>query len=185
MQNPTLEPYPPGYNVNNRQRRPRPQPVENIAEQDLLEGARNPLPGTFEMVKFMARLRSDTCVTKHYTIDEWKEFRNDNLEIMCHVAIACKNSIGEFERIYDIINEVAEIRMISVSFDQGKFEDFQKLVENLKRAFPRKQIISAPSDTIQAQEKRSYARSSKQKNPIVRLAVPKNDEASLLHIKFY
>jgi hypothetical protein len=130
------------------------------------------------MVQFMATLKSDTCVTKHYTINQWKIFRNDNLEIMCHVVIACKNGIGEFERIYDIINEVAEIRMISVSFDQGKFEDFQKLVENLRRAFPRKQIISAPLDTIQGQDKRNYVRTSKQKNPIVRLAVPTNDDAA-------
>ena len=132
------------------------------------------------MVQFMATLKSDACVTKHYTIDQWKIFRNDNLEIMCHVAIGCRNSIGEFERIYDIIKEVAEIRMISVSFDQGKFEDFQKLVENLRRTFPRKQIISVCSfDTTKAKDKRIYERNSKQKAPVVRIAIPNDESAEI------
>ena len=128
----------------------------------------------------MARLKGDTCVTKDYTLEEWKEFRNNNLELLPFVIIGGQNIPGEFERILDIVNEVPEIRMISISFGQGKFEDFQKLVENLRRVFPRKQLInSSYLEPAKVQDRRIYARASKQKPPVVRLAIPTDENAEV------
>ena len=132
------------------------------------------------MVQFMARLKGDACVTKDYTLEEWKEFRNNNSELLPFVIIGGQNIPGEFERIFDIVNEVPEIRMISISFGQGKFEDFQKLLENLRTVFPRKQLISSSYlETTKVQDRRAYARASKQKPPVVRIAIPSDENAEL------
>ena len=132
------------------------------------------------MVQFMARLKGDACVTKDYSLEEWKEFRNNNSELLPFVIIGGQNIPGEFERIFDIVNEVPEIRMISISFGQGKFEDFQKLLENLRTVFPRKQLISSSYlETTKVQDRRAYARASKQKPPVVRIAIPSDENAEL------
>jgi hypothetical protein len=76
--------------------------------------------GSFEAVISMARLRCHTMVTKDYTVEEWRQFRENNRHLLCYVIIMCRNEDGQFEKVYDILNELPEIKMVAVNFNQGR-----------------------------------------------------------------
>ena len=87
------------------------------------------------------------------------------------IILGCRNGTGEFEKLCDIVKEIPEIKKIQATFDpnQGSFENYLKLVENIRRAFPTKDVIV--EGAYNALELRNYARGT-QNNPPVRVAVP-------------
>ena len=91
------------------------------------------------------------------------------------IILGCRNGTGEFEQLCDIVKEIPEIKKIQASFDpnQGSFEDYLKLVENIRRAFPTKDVIV--EGAYNALELRNYARGT-QNNPPIHVAVPVPDE---------
>ena len=87
------------------------------------------------------------------------------------IILGCRNGTGEFEQLCDIVKEIPEIKKIQATFDpnQGSFENYLKLVENIRRAFPTKDVIV--EGAYNALELRNYARGT-QNNPPVHVAVP-------------
>ena len=87
------------------------------------------------------------------------------------IILGCRNGTGEFEKLCDIIKEIPEIEKIQATFDpnQGSFENYLELVENIRRAFPTKDVIV--EGAYNALEPRNYARGT-QNNPPIHVAVP-------------
>ena len=165
LQNLTLTPYPVGYDPKKKRKPPERQPAPEVED--------NPSPGTFSMAKLMARMRVVSSVTKDYTIAEWKKFCNDNSQILTYVVLSCKNAEGEFERVFDIVTAVPQIRMIQVAFHHGSFQSYKNLIERLRRALPNKSIM-ASVEFARVNEKKMYSRISEQNNPVVQVAIPGN-----------
>ena len=167
-QNLTLTPYPVGYDPKKKRKPPdrQPPPVEDEVEE-------NPSPGTFSMAKLMARMKVVSSVSKDYTIAEWKKFCNDNSQILTYVVLSCKNAEGEFERVFDIVTAVPQIRMIQVAFHQGSFQSYKDIIERLRRALPEKSIM-ASVEFSKVNEKKMYSRITQQNNPVVQVAIPGN-----------
>ena len=90
---------------------------------------------------------------------------------MSLIILGCRNGRGEFEQLCDILKEIPEIKKIQATFDpnQGSFENYLGLVENIRRAFPTKDVIV--EGAYNALELRNYARGI-QNNPPVHVAVP-------------
>ena len=168
-QNLTLTPYPVGYDPKKKRKPPpnrQPPPVEDEVED-------SPSPGTFSMAKLMARMKVVSSVSKDYTIAEWKKFCNDNSQILTYVVLSCKNAEGEFERVFDIVTAVPQIRMIQVAFHQGSFQSYKDIIERLRRALPTKSIM-ASVEFSKVNEKKMYSRITQQNNPVVQVAIPGN-----------
>ena len=106
-------------------------------------------------------------------VKEWKKFCNDNSQILTYVVLSCKNAEGEFERVFDIVTAVPQIRMIQVAFHQGSFQSYKNLIERLRRALPTKSIM-ASVEFSKVNEKKLYSRISQQNNPVVQIAIPGN-----------
>ena len=144
----------------------------------------DPSPGTFEMAQLMARMKVVTCISKDYTIEEWKQFRDTNSPgIFSYVSIMCRNDQGEFERIIDTVSEIPEIRMISVSFDQASFNRYKNLIERLRRALPTKSIL-ATTEYSKTTEKKDYQRTGQKKNTVIEVAIPGPNEVEKTEVNF-
>lgn len=144
----------------------------------------DPSPGTFEMAQLMARMKVVTCISKDYTIEQWKQFRDTNDPgIFSYVSIMGRNDQGEFERIIDTISEIPEIRMISVSFDQGSFNRHKNLIERLRRALPTKSIL-ATVEYSKITEKKIYQRPAQKKNAVIEVAIPGPNEVENTEVNF-
>ena len=88
------------------------------------------------------------------------------------IVLACKNGNGEFEKLYDILREIPEIKMIQVTYDQhqGSFQNYLNLIENIRRAFPDKSIMV--DGAFNALDLRTYERGALQRNQTVQIAIP-------------
>ena len=98
------------------------------------------------------------------------------------IVLACKNGNGEFEKLYDILREIPEIKMIQVTYDQhqGSFQNYLKLVENIRRAFPDKSIMV--DGAFNGLDLRTYERGALQRNQTVQIAIPAENNPDLAAI---
>ena len=88
-----MEPYPPGYDRDKRNKRLRRtdhdkqgkdvsatpnEPIETSPNKTISNPDMPNAVGTLENAKMLAKLRCYTCIYKKYTLEEWKKFANEN-----------------------------------------------------------------------------------------------------------
>ena len=123
--------------------------------------------GTFDMAIEVSKYKIFTCIHKHYTIDEWKQFkltmdkltreknqvnnfldewkqfkpiRNDN--IYNYISVSCGSKSEDIQKLQHIINEVPDIKFICLDVANGYSEQFVDVVKQVRQLYPDKVIIA-------------------------------------------
>ena len=104
--------------------------------------------GTFEMALSLSKEQIFTCIHKHYTLDEWRDFyiKTTNMELSNNYIydyISVTSGIGEkdLEKLDQIMKEIP-IRFISLDVANGYTDTFINVVENTRKKYPDKIIIA-------------------------------------------
>ena len=105
-------------------------------------------------------MRCFTYITKPYSVEEWTQFRNDHEECLSFTILTCSNGDGNFEYVCDIMTAAPGIKMIHVNFDKskGSYDDYVKMVENIRRTFPTKYVLTGITSSSQNQEQNTFSR---------------------------
>lgn len=99
--------------------------------------------GTFEMAVELAKDKIITAVHKHYTVEEWSEFL-ENQETSIHQYIALSTGAGKAdeEKIKKILDKHPQIEFLCVDVANGYSEHFVQFVKKARQDFPDKIIIA-------------------------------------------
>ncbi|XP_015916263.2 GMP reductase 2 [Parasteatoda tepidariorum] len=98
--------------------------------------------GTFEIAKVLAKHGLFTCIHKHYSLDQWKEFASENPSALKNVAVSIGTAAGDFEQLCSIIKEVPEIECICLDVANGYSEHFVSLVKQVRATYPSHTIMA-------------------------------------------
>ncbi|XP_013791287.1 GMP reductase 2-like isoform X1 [Limulus polyphemus] len=92
--------------------------------------------GTFEMAKALAKHGLFTTIHKHYSVEAWKEFITQNLDIVENVAISSGSGPGDFDKLKAITEAIPQINYICLDVANGYSEHFVSFVRQVRKAFP-------------------------------------------------
>jgi len=101
--------------------------------------------GTFEMTKEVFQFKIFTCIHKHYTVDEWKKFRDDNHhndKIYHYFSVSCGIKDEDILKLHEIMIELPKINFICLDVANGYSESFVKIVKKVRELYPEKIIIA-------------------------------------------
>lgn len=98
--------------------------------------------GTFQMAKALAKSGLFTCIHKHYSIEAWTEFANNNPGILEHVAVSSGIGENDFKKLCDIIEAVPGLRYICLDVANGYSELFVEFLKQVRQKFPDKTIMA-------------------------------------------
>jgi GMP reductase len=101
--------------------------------------------GTFEMAWALHQFNMFTCLHKHYTLDDWKEFMITDAGATAehkNVAISTGISDADFIRTRDILEAFPEINYVCIDVANGYTENFVSFVRTVRQVFPTKVIIA-------------------------------------------
>jgi len=104
--------------------------------------------GTFEMAFSLSKEKMFTCIHKHYTLDEWRDFyiKTTNMGLSNNYIfnyISATSGIGEkdLEKLDQIMKEIP-IKFISLDVANGYTDKFVDIVESTRLKYPDKIIIA-------------------------------------------
>lgn len=99
--------------------------------------------GTFEMAKALFPFKVITCIHKHYTLEDWKQFLSSLSESDFNYFTV---SIGITEQDIELLNNIVEcdnrIKFICVDVANGYTENFIEKVKLIHQIYPTKIIIA-------------------------------------------
>ncbi|XP_002735098.1 GMP reductase 2-like [Saccoglossus kowalevskii] len=98
--------------------------------------------GTFEMAKTFASHCLFTTIHKHYSIDEWKEFADNNPSIIENIACSAGTGESDRDKIRKIIEAVPKINYICLDVANGYSEYFVECVKQVRAEFPKHTIMA-------------------------------------------
>lgn len=98
--------------------------------------------GTFEIAKCFAGHAMFVCIHKHYSVDEWKTFAQNNPDILKSIAVSSGTSDNDYEKIKAIIGAIPDIRYICLDVANGYSEHFVQYVRKVRGTFPKQTIIA-------------------------------------------
>ena len=98
-----------------------------------------------------------TCIHKHYSIDEWRGFAQENGGILNvstlrsrwssilfaqNIAVSCGTSDGDFDKTKEILNLNSSINFICIDVANGYSEAFVDYVKKARKEWPDKTILA-------------------------------------------
>lgn len=93
--------------------------------------------GTFEMAKAFSKFQAIVAMHKHYSIDAWVKFAEEEPEIIKNnVAVSSGTSDRDFKMLQDVIGKIPQIPMICLDIANGYSEHFVQYVEKVRKEFP-------------------------------------------------
>ena len=100
--------------------------------------------GTFEMVKQVSQHNIFTCVHKHYSVEEWKTFRDSltNDDIYHLFSVSCGIRDEDILKLHEIMIELPKINFICLDVANGYSENFVSIVKQIREIYPDKVIIA-------------------------------------------
>jgi len=99
--------------------------------------------GTFEMAKALFPYKIITCIHKHYTLDNWKEFISGLVDDhFNYFTISIGITDKDIELLKNIMLLDNRIRFICVDVANGYTENFIEKVKLIRQHFPNKIIIA-------------------------------------------
>ena len=118
--------------------------------------------GTFNIAKILSKYKIITAIHKHYNIDDWLNFTTNNKNILDYVAISTGISTQDYEKLYNIIKQIPEIKMICIDVANGYSSYFIDFVKKCRLTFTNhiimagnvvtgemaKEIINAGADIV-------------------------------------
>lgn len=90
--------------------------------------------GTFEMAKTLNEFKMLTCIHKHYSVDQWKEFINSvSQENIVYSLGSSSEDFEKFLRVYSISQEINNpIKFVCLDIANGYSQHFLKSVQRLR-----------------------------------------------------
>ncbi|XP_066944475.1 GMP reductase 2-like isoform X1 [Macrobrachium rosenbergii] len=98
--------------------------------------------GTFEMAKTLAKHKCFTTVHKHYSIEEWKQFGENNPDVLEFVAASSGISASDWERLQQILSALPNIKFICLDVANGYSEVFVEYVRKVRKNYPEHTILA-------------------------------------------
>jgi len=100
--------------------------------------------GTFEMVEAFFKEKMLVAVHKHYSLDEWKDFveNQTNPAIFNHMMISSGISDSDYERLQVISSVAPEIPFICIDIANGYSQYLVEFIQKVRKRFPEKIIIA-------------------------------------------
>lgn len=99
--------------------------------------------GTFEMAKALSKEKIVTAVHKHYSIEEWSAFlENQDDSIYNYIALSTGIGKGDEEKIQQIVDAHPKINFLCIDVANGYSEFFVEFVRKTRQNFPEKTIIA-------------------------------------------
>ncbi len=99
--------------------------------------------GTFEMAEALSKEKIITAIHKHYTIEEWSQFL-ENQPDSIYDYIALSTGIGKDDegKIQQIVDAHPKINFLCIDVANGYSEHFVEFVRKVRESFPDKTIIA-------------------------------------------
>ncbi|KAI9330631.1 IMP dehydrogenase/GMP reductase [Obelidium mucronatum] len=98
--------------------------------------------GTFEMANALAQSGLITCIHKHYTFEDWKEFGKANPAVLPSVAVSAGTGQPDLDRVSQVLKEFPEISFVCLDVANGYSEHFVDAVKAVRKAHPAHTIIA-------------------------------------------
>lgn len=84
--------------------------------------------GTFAMASALAEHSMLTCIHKHYTVDEWKDFAGSHPNVLNHVAVSSGTTANDLEKLNAVLRDIPAIPFICLDVANGYSENFVQFV---------------------------------------------------------
>ena len=100
--------------------------------------------GTFKMAKSLYKHKMITCIHKYYSLEDWKEFRDntkDN-EIYNYISVSSGSKEEDLVKLQEILKELPNINFICLDVANGYTEMFVEFVTRVRGLYPDKIIIA-------------------------------------------
>jgi len=101
--------------------------------------------GTFTMAEKLSGRKIFTSIHKYYNVNEWLDFR-DQMESLSmnldYVSVTSGISDSDISKLDNILDNIPELRFISLDVANGYTENFAKIVESVRKKHPTKVIIA-------------------------------------------
>lgn len=99
--------------------------------------------GTFEMAEALSKDKIITAVHKHYTLEEWNIFLNNQPDsIYDYIALSTGIGKSDEEKIQKIVEAHPKINFLCIDVANGYSEHFVGFVKKIRSIFPDKTIIA-------------------------------------------
>ncbi|KAJ3016418.1 UNVERIFIED_CONTAM: GMP reductase 2 [Siphonaria sp. JEL0065] len=98
--------------------------------------------GTFEMAVALAHSNLITCIHKHYTFEDWKEWGHRNPGMLPAVAVSAGTGQPDLERVNQVLTEFPSISFVCLDVANGYSEHFVDAVKAVRKAHPTHTIIA-------------------------------------------
>lgn len=98
--------------------------------------------GTFEMAKALAQHQIMTAVYKHYPVEEWHTFLNENPAIYPHIALSTGTGETDEEKIAQILKNHPKLQFLCIDVANGYSEHFVEFVKRSRQLYPEITIIA-------------------------------------------
>lgn len=98
--------------------------------------------GTFQMAKELAKHKCFTAIHKHYTIEDWVDFGNNNKDVLGFVAASAGTSESDWDKLQKILGQFPEIKFICLDVANGYSEVFVECVRKVRKNFPDHTILA-------------------------------------------
>ncbi|XP_050716743.1 GMP reductase 2-like [Eriocheir sinensis] len=98
--------------------------------------------GTFEMATALAKHKCFTTIHKHYSLEDWKEFGENNKDVLGFVAASSGTSDADWDRLQKVLATMPEIKFICVDVANGYSEIFVEYVRKVRKNFPDHTILA-------------------------------------------
>ncbi|XP_070574490.1 GMP reductase 1-like [Ptychodera flava] len=98
--------------------------------------------GTFEMAKALAKHSMFTTIHKHYSVQAWKEFAENNPDILKYIACSSGSGQSDMEKLTAILEAVPEIEFICLDVANGYSEHFVQFVKGVRKRYPKHTIMA-------------------------------------------
>ena len=99
--------------------------------------------GTFELAKALADFGLLTAIHKHYTLQEWNHFLNQQEDsIYQRIMVSTGTADTDFNHLINIVSQHPKLSFICIDVANGYAESFVDFVKLCREKFPDKTIVA-------------------------------------------
>jgi GMP reductase len=98
--------------------------------------------GTFELAIEASKHNIITCIHKHYTLDEWKEFINNNPDTLKNVGVSFGVSEYDLDRLDTILSMDSNLNILCLDVANGYTDLLLETVKKVRSFYPEKILIA-------------------------------------------
>lgn len=99
--------------------------------------------GTFEMAVALAKEKLFSCIHKHYSVEEWRDFlQKAPAEIVNYIAVSTGTGKADFKKLAEIMELNSELKFICIDVANGYSEHFVNFLKQARKQFSDKVIIA-------------------------------------------